>query len=173
MYRLRHAAGKDAILFEGDDLYLFNRAMDYEYDVEAFGKEIAQAEKTDNMEQREEHLKNAAHHYRGKFLPDVDTEWAGIQREQFSKAFLEGMLDLATHFLDNQEYEKSIEYCELALKEDPCNEEAHRTAMMVHAAQHNRALVVRQYDLCCQVLDEELGVNPSNQTRKLYESLIK
>ncbi|MBE0698094.1 MAG: transcriptional regulator, partial [Anaerolineaceae bacterium] len=60
-----------------------------------------------------------------------------------------------------------------AFAEDSCNEEAHRIAMRVHGARGNRAMVIKQYEQCSQILEDELGVIPSNLTHKLYESLIQ
>jgi len=45
--------------------------------------------------------------------------------------------------------------------------------MKIHAAMGNRAMLVRQYEMLRDALDEELGATPSAQTRKLYDSLIK
>ena len=147
--------------------------MDYEYDVKSFDKEISLAEKGDSPEKRAASYKAAVHNYRGKFLTDVDEEWVVIERERLHQNYMDALLKLAEYALTSKEYNQTMEYCEMALKEDSCNEEAHRIAMRMHAVQGNRALVVRQYEQCCQALDEELGANPSNQTRILYNSLIK
>ncbi len=50
IYRLRHAAGKDVVLFE-DEIYLFNRGMDYEADCENFSWDCCARRFTDAREQ--------------------------------------------------------------------------------------------------------------------------
>ena len=86
---------------------------------------------------------------------------------------MDGLLRLASLSLEEALYSEALEYCQRALKEDPCQEEAHRIAMRVYAAQGSRALVIRQYDQCCQALLEDVDAPPSLQTQKLYESLIQ
>lgn len=173
IYRLRHAAGKDVILFQGDDRYLFNREMDYEYDVEVFLKEIAQAEKADTAEKKEAHLLNAVAAYKGDYLPGLDDDWVVIERERLFQMYMDALLMLANSALDRKDYESSLAFCQKALQEDSCFEDAHRIAMRVFAAQGNRALLVRQYEQCRQALLEEVDAQPSYQTQMLYKTLIQ
>ncbi|HEX9018702.1 MAG TPA: BTAD domain-containing putative transcriptional regulator [Anaerolineaceae bacterium] len=172
IYRLRHAAGKDVILFKGDDFYLFNRGVDYEYDVESLQKELSLAEKADTDEKKEAHLQNAVRLYRGAYLPDVDASWVIVERERLHQQYLEALLKLAGLALKMKNYEGALEFCQRVLKEDPCQEDAHRLAMQVYAAMGKRALVIRQYEQCRMALLTEVDVPPSYQTQALYNSLI-
>src|SRR3990172_4606523 len=58
IYRLRRAAGKNVIVFD-DEYYLFNRGLDYEYDVEAFDSHLNRARKAREVKERIEHLQKA------------------------------------------------------------------------------------------------------------------
>ncbi len=173
IYRLRHAAGKDAILFQGESLYLFNREMDYEYDVESFQKEIGLAEKGETREQREVHYLNALKHYKGPFLPDLDDTWVIVERERLNQVYMEALLKLANLYLEAHAYDSAIELCQRALKDDSCQEDAHRTAMRVYAAIGNRALIIRQYEQCRVALLNEVDAPPSFQTQALFDALIQ
>ncbi len=173
IYRLRHAAGKDVILFQGESQYLFNRDMDYEYDVESFLKEISLAEKADTPAKRDAHYQNALRLYRGKYLPDLDEDWVIVERERLFQIYMDALLKLASLSLEARNFEIALEYCQQALREDSCQEDAHRIAMRVYAAMGNRALVTRQYEMCRQALLNEVDASPSFQTQALYESLIR
>jgi DNA-binding SARP family transcriptional activator len=173
IYRLRHAAGKDVILFQGESTYLFNREIDYEYDVEAFQKELALAASAQDRQEQEQRYQAAVRLYRGAFLSDAEGAWVEIERERLRQDFMDAVLSLAEMSLAARAYEKALEYCQRAHKEDRCQEDAHRIAMRVHAAMGNRALVIRQYEQCRQALLEEVDAPPSVQTTTLYETLMK
>jgi LuxR family transcriptional regulator, maltose regulon positive regulatory protein len=173
IYRLRHAAGKDAILFQGESLYLFNREMDYEYDLESFMKEVVQAGKAENRTKKIAHYENAVRFYKGPFLPEVDEEWVIVERERLFQRYVNSLLDLAILHLEDRDYNAALAYCQRALKEDSCQEDAHRIAMRVYAAMGNRALIMRQFEQCRQALLDEVNAPPSNQTQTLYKSLIQ
>ncbi len=173
IYRLRHAAGKDVIVFQGESLYLFNREVDYEYDVESFQKELALAEKSSIRQEKMEHYRAAVRLYRGAFLIDAEGAWVEIERERLYQSYMGALLRLAEMHLQAGEFEPALQYCQRALKEDSCQEDAHRVAMQVYAAMGNRALVIRQYEQCCRALLDEVDALPSYQTKVLYESLIK
>jgi DNA-binding SARP family transcriptional activator len=172
IYRLRHAAGKEVIVFEGDIFYRFNRALDYEYDVENFLKEIALAQKESNRVRAAAYYRSAIKHFRGPYLPGVDLEWALVERERLQQIQMDAVLALGQILLESRDYDGALNLSQQALTTDPCQEEAHRLAMRVYAAQGNRAMIIRQYGLCCQSLMDDVGADPSTQTRVLYESLI-
>ena len=36
-----------------------------------------------------------------------------------------------------------------------------------------RTMAIRQYKICCQFLEEELGIPPMDETRRLYDEILK
>jgi pimeloyl-ACP methyl ester carboxylesterase len=57
------------------------------------------------------------------------------------------------------------------LSVDPYDELAHRALIRLYAESHRYAEAARQYDLCRRVLSEELGVQPQQETERLYLSI--
>jgi LuxR family maltose regulon positive regulatory protein len=172
IYRLRQALGTEAVLFE-EDRYQFNRLMDYEYDVETFVTKLAQAQATTDPDEQVATYQAAIDIYKGAYLPEAEGDWAWWERERLRQAHVEAIVRLAELHLEAGRHATALEYCQLALTEDTCLEEAHRLAMRAHAAMGNRAAVVRQYKRCQQTLREEVSVPPSSQTVALFETLIR
>jgi ATP/maltotriose-dependent transcriptional regulator MalT/DNA-binding SARP family transcriptional activator len=170
VYRLRRAAGRDAILFD-DEIYRFNTTTDYEYDVEAFLKEIKLCQQADDTRQKIEHSKTAISLYRGPYLPEINETWVVAEREHLHQIYIEALMRLANLYLESGQYDAALETCQVALWQDRCLEDAHRLAMRIHAARGNRAALVRQYEMCKQVLLDEYNSTPSPQTEQLYETL--
>jgi two-component SAPR family response regulator len=170
VYRMRRAAGRDSILLD-DEIYRFNITTDYEYDVEAFLKEIMLGQQAGEVEKQIEHTKAAINLYRGPYLPDISETWVVAEREHLHQVYIDALLRLAALYLENGQQEAALETCQVALWQDHCLEAAHRLAMRVHAAMGNRAAVVRQYEFCKQVLRDEYHSTPSPQTEQLFETL--
>lgn len=171
IYRLRRATGKDTILFE-DDIYRFNRELDYEEDAETFLREFDQANGTSDPDQKIYHYHAALKTHKGTYLPDVEHEWVLPRRQQIQQAYVELLLRLANLELENHQYEAALQSVQRLLNEDPCLEEAYRLGMLIHAAMGNRAGIVRQYEQCSTALLIEFKAQPSQQTRELYTLLI-
>ena len=53
------------------------------------------------------------------------------------------------------------------------DEAAHGLLLRIYAGAGRTAMLTRQYNELCRVLDEELGAQPSRQTRDLYQRLIQ
>lgn len=171
LYRLRQAVKQDAIIFEGDR-YSFNRALDYEYDVEIFQEKLSCAEEAPEVEDKIELLREAIDLYQGMYLPEIEGSWIWPERERLWNLYSSTVLELAQYELHNGQVTVALEHCRTLLVADPCMEAVHRLAMQIHAARADRAALIRQYENCRQHLKEELGTEPSPDTVRLYETLI-
>jgi hypothetical protein len=67
----------------------------------------------------------------------------------------------------------TVRYAQLMLQYDPLQEVAHRTLMTAYCAMGDRSAAIRQYQQCVQVLDDELGVEPLEETRHLYDEILQ
>jgi DNA-binding SARP family transcriptional activator len=67
---------------------------------------------------------------------------------------------------------RAMTYYERMFSLDPCNEMACRWLMARHIAAGQRSNVVRLYERCQLALRNEMDIEPDEQTRKLYRSII-
>jgi DNA-binding SARP family transcriptional activator len=63
-------------------------------------------------------------------------------------------------------------WCQKVIGMDACWEEAYRLLIRAHMANGNRPMAIRVYQQCETALMKELGVEPMNQTKRLYEELL-
>ena len=172
IYRLRHAAGKDAVLFE-DEIYTFNRGMDYEADFENFIHSLRQAKRAHTEEERVKLLNSAVKLYKGYFAPDIAEHWATTERERFHQQALEAMVSLAELQLKRGELNNMLVTAQTLLDFDPTHETMVCLVMRAQAASGNLVAVMQQYDQFKRVLYKEIGARPSPQTRSLFENLTR
>ena len=169
---MRHAVGSESVLFH-DNFYQFNRAIDYEYDVQNFISLVSQAEKEGSPAKKKSILASTIEIYTGPYLPDIDEIWVVADRQKYLEMYLKAVEDLVSICTENKEFKEALYYCQQALKEDICNEEIYRMTMEIYAELGNKAAISKQYDICCQMLEKELNTQPSFQTQELYEKLIQ
>ncbi len=155
LYRLRQTVKQEVIIFE-DDRYLFNRSLDYEYDVEIFWDKLASAEISVDSADKIACLQEAINLYRGPYLPEVMGSWVLPERERLWRVYSSAVLELAQLQLEQGLESDALENCLDLLLVDPCLESAHRLAMQIHAALGDRAALIRQYEHCCRTLKEEV-----------------
>lgn len=172
IYRLRRALGSEIIAFD-EDYYRFNRNIEYDYDVEDMVQELAIARSASTLEEKIQHYKLAVGFYKGQFLPKLDYEWVVIQREQLHRMFIAGITELIGLLHETRQYQLAIHYADRAIEEDPCYEEAYRSAMISFSALGDRAGVSRQYEKCRATLKRELEIEPAQQTRNLFTNLMQ
>ena len=172
IYRLRRAIGADVITFV-DNYYRFNHALDYDYDVETFLAELELARNAQDNAEKSDHYRAAIAIYHGKYLPKIDQEWIIPEREKYHLSFMNAALELGNLYIQAGKYNQALAIANRALEEDNYNEVFHRSAMMAYSALEDRSAVVRQFEKCKSILKQELDIDPSPQTIKLYNSLIQ
>jgi DNA-binding SARP family transcriptional activator len=124
-------------------------------------------------------LSNALALYRGDFLADFsvpDAEafesWVATQRERYRQLATRGLTALAQQHEARQNYAAALEALARALAFNPLQEDLQRSAMRLHYLAGDRAGAIRAYENLRQLLDDELGVPPMDETRALYDSII-
>jgi LuxR family transcriptional regulator, maltose regulon positive regulatory protein len=172
IYRLRRAVGQEVVVLD-DERYRFNWEYDYQYDVEEFQRHARSVQAGDDASEQLAIYERAISLYQGPYLPGVDGDWVWPQRESLWQQYTGLVLGLARHYLEVKNYRAAVTYCQRALAEDPCLEEAHRLAMRAHAALGNRSDVARQFERCRLALHKFINVPPSPQTRHLYDTLMR
>jgi len=105
-----------------------------------------------------------------KDCPAYD-EWQFFQTEELRRQLTNSLEKLSSHYAEVNEYETAIRHARRWLALDPLHEPAHQQLMTIYEASNQRAAALRQYETCRQVLTEELGVEPSEETRTLFERI--
>jgi DNA-binding SARP family transcriptional activator len=123
-------------------------------------------------------LEKAISLYRGSFLegfslPDAAPfeEWALLTRERLARQMSSVLLRLSAGYEERGEYEKAQACARRQLELDPWDEVAHRQLMRTLALLGQRSAALAQYETCHRVLAEELGVEPDEETTRLYERI--
>ncbi|MDX1616692.1 MAG: BTAD domain-containing putative transcriptional regulator, partial [Candidatus Promineifilaceae bacterium] len=115
---------------------------------------------------------------RGDFLEDLHVRdapefevWLLGQRERLRRQARQIMRALLDHDLARGQYQQGLAAARRLLAQDPWREEAHRWLIRFLALNGQRAAALAQYEQCRQILAEELGVEPSAETRALVEAV--
>ncbi len=170
LYRIRNALGKDIVVHK-NGLYRINPTRAYSYDVDEFAR-LARLGVGDDDQARQARLQAIAL-YRSAFLEMCDADWCDEMRANLHQQMLDLLLAEA-HYLASEGLCREAEsYYLRALGFDSFDERAHRGIMWCRARNNDRAGAMRQYRECVRILAKELGVEPSDETRTLYESILE
>jgi DNA-binding SARP family transcriptional activator len=155
----------------------FNRASPYWLDVEAFEHHLQRAVGADGAVARAT-LREAVALYRGDFLagfevsdsPDFE-EWMLMQRERLRQMALQTMDRLVNICIEQENYSDGIDYARRLLALDSWREEAHRQLMWLLTLSGQRTAALIQYEICRDILARELDVEPTEETKALYQRI--
>jgi DNA-binding SARP family transcriptional activator len=110
--------------------------------------------------------------YSGDLLEGFYDDWVLQEREIYRRLYLNGLAYLMQAYRDQHRYEKSLACGQKLLYLEPLREEVHREMMRLFAENGQRSLALQQYETCRQVLKQELGISPMEETDRLYHQLL-
>ncbi|MFO7681471.1 MAG: BTAD domain-containing putative transcriptional regulator [Chloroflexota bacterium] len=149
----------------------------YWVDVESFAHHMKLAQNADGAVARS-HWREAVALYAGDFLAGYQAgdafefeEWVLAQRERYRTAALLALTRLVDFSIQQREFNTGIEFASQLLHIDPWREEAHRSLMWLYAHSGQRGAALRQFDMCQEILANELGVEPEPQTLDLWQQI--
>lgn len=183
LYELRRDLASDDepaeeyILAESNTL-CFNPEADYWLDTEEFEKLLDR--KAEGERTRMDNYSQAVELYRGDFLEGFIVkdsyefeDWSFFERERLQRRYLEALTELSDYCGKQGEYEKAIAYAIQILSRDSLQENIHRQLMRLYYAAGDRNAALRQYEICKEVTERELGVAPLDETTALYEQILR
>lgn len=98
-------------------------------------------------------------------------EWQFFEREGLRAEYVRILALLTNSHEHNGAYEQAIETARRWVSREPYHEPAHRALMRLYARTGQHAAARRQYEICRRLLAEQLGVEPHQETQRLYKSL--
>jgi DNA-binding SARP family transcriptional activator/predicted ATPase len=150
----------------------FNGGSDYWLDADAFEGLVTTVPLTT------ERLEQAVSLVRGLFLEGFSLadaapfeEWLLLRREYFCRHVVEAHDSLAAIYAGRGAYEQALAHTRRRVEMEPWQEFGQRQLMRLLARNGHRGEALVQYERLCRSLQEELGAEPSQATRALYEDI--
>lgn len=111
--------------------------------------------------------------YRGELLPGFRDEWVILERERL-EAVLPGKMErLIDSLAAERRWTDLIEWSERWISLGGVPEPAYRALIQAHHERGDRARMAGAYRRCVEALKRELDVEPSDETRQLYDRLTR
>jgi LuxR family transcriptional regulator, maltose regulon positive regulatory protein len=166
---------KQNFLLYRDGDYQLNPEFSYRIDTEEFDRLLSEGEnarRARNYEASVRAYEQALGLYRGEFMQGSYELWVEEQRTYYREQYLRLLESLAGVAETACDWQKAMQLAQLIVREDQFREDIHCMILRAHAALGNRGSVKEHYEGLKRILENELGVEPSAETRKLYQQLI-
>ncbi len=165
LWRMRKAleAASSIQFLHADDVTIsFQESSDYLLDA-------AELEKLNENASTDE-LIAVLSEYQGELLPGFYDEWVILEREHLYSIFEHHMARLMSLLQEENRWLDILDWAERWIKLGQKPEPAYRALMSAHAAKGDMSKVAATYERCVKSLGD-IGMEPSEQTRALYERL--
>jgi DNA-binding SARP family transcriptional activator len=169
LWRLRKSLASDSpaggdYLLTDDISIAFNKQADYWLDISALECGASPQASTGD-------LMSLLSLYRGDLLPGFYDDWAVLERERLRAIFEQEVQRLLDGLVQEQGWTAVLEWSERWIAFGQSPEPAYRALMLAYGELGDRAKIALVYQRCVESLRIELGVEPSEETRALYERL--
>src|SRR5215470_10090801 len=168
LFAIRQALPFDPTVVDGDSVAFAADAVTV--DVSEF-EQVARSHDPNELER-------AAALYQADLLEGISPgsaqfeEWLRAERERLHELALEAFAKLLGHQMKLGATEPAIQTALRLLSLDPLQEVTHRALMRLYAAKGRRAAALRQYQVCVDILQRELGIEPEEATKQVYRELL-
>jgi DNA-binding SARP family transcriptional activator len=109
--------------------------------------------------------------YKADLLVELSDDWALRARERYRRNFLNALYRLMQIATIRRHYLDGIAHAQRILDHDPLREDVHRDLMQLFVASGQRALALRQFEHCRELLRRELAIQPMRETQALYRRI--
>lgn len=118
-----------------------------------------------------EALESGIRLYKADLLVELSDDWALRARERYRRNFLNALYRLMQLATIRRHYLEGVGHAQRILDHDPLREDVHRDLMQLFVASGQRALALRQFEQCRELLRRELAIQPMRETQALYRRI--
>lgn len=110
---------------------------------------------------------------RRDFLPGEDAPWIEARRAKLRSLLLRGLHTLSRISAANGEQSLALQYATEMVELEPFQETGYRYLMWLHADMGNRGEALRVFAKCRELLRDELGASPSQETEAAFLKILR
>lgn len=163
LWRIRKAIGADYLLADRVTV-AFKAGADYWLDVDILEEPLDDGWTAGSLEK-------VIDVYQGELLPGFYEDWVVLERERLQNVFEGRISQLLDRLIEEGRWNNILHWGERWIALGHVPEPAYRALMIAHAGLGDLAGMANAYRRCHQALEEDLGVEPSAETRQLYRDL--
>lgn len=145
-------------------------------DVAEFDMLVSSARQLERMKDEEGAVRNyekIADLYRGELLPgDVYDDWFASARNHYQQEFCDAMRAGHRLLTKMEDHPGALRMIRRGINADPWREDLYQAALRSHIASGQRGAAIDTYLTCRSNLAEQLGLDPSVETLRLYEQVL-
>jgi predicted ATPase/DNA-binding SARP family transcriptional activator len=169
--------GESALILADRTTIQRNPGSDLGCDVYRFSNALKQADQAEPSQL--DCLELAASIYRGELLKGLSLaqteqfeDWLLSRRESFHRQIVTALEKIAKQYERQLDYVQVRRVAEKWVELEPWREEAHRLLMLALARNGQRTAALKQYQLCCQAVTHEFGLQPDRETDGLHRRIL-
>lgn len=153
--------------------YVWNPEVPMHCDTDAFESLCLAVQRAEDDEEKLSFAMQALTLYQGDFLPRLSMEsWVVPISAWFHNQYLE-IVEAALALLEERgRFEDVIQISQKALSLEPYSESLYCHLMKGYSASNQQETIIAAYENLNQLLMENFGILPSEETRKLYHKLM-
>lgn len=152
----------------------WNTVASYRFDVSQFEHFLQLANKAEsegNSDLRLELLKKVEDLYKGDLFENCYKNWLEDERHRLKQDYVYVLKSIIELYELQKCYKEAIPYARKMIKCDEYDERSYRRLMHLYMLSGRRAMVLKTYQKCKNILRNELQIEPSRKTKELYNEL--
>jgi len=168
------ADSEDYLAIE-EDRIAFVGSGPFWLDIEIFELEISSCLNISEQElssDKIQALESAVDLYIGDLLEGVYQDWCLYDREHLRLLYVNTLHKIMAYHILGGNIPHGLDCGQRLLELDETQELVHRQMMRLYLRQGDRRSAIAQYKHCYQILQQELGISPTRETRDLYREIL-
>lgn len=171
--QLGDSVGHSLIVYK-NGVYSWNAAAPVELDVEAFERLCKEAAAAPSLEVQLALYQKALALYHGDFLPKLSMEpWVMPLSAYYHQMFVQAAQQAMAILEEQKQWVAAEKICDQALTIEPYSEELYQQKMRCCLGLSDRSRAATAFEKMSQMLFDNFGVMPSEESRLLYRQACK